>query len=364
MKDAMIGCSLCRAVAVFAKIVCRTAPPANMPVRGNWIRPEWVAAKASALIMVGIAFGPSAPANAAELGHYTPALLDVRDYVMPAKPGFYFKEFDYFYTTDSFQNYAGEKVTNIQLPRGGNANIDVNVDLFIVAPTFMWVSDWEILGAHYAAYITPTFGNSSVSAALSTQTGFGRSIDDSGFGAGDLFVEPLWLGWTQPNWDFSVGYGFYAPVGKFESGATDNIGMGFWTHQFQGAVAWYPQADRTTAVVAAVTYEINGEVKDEDVTPGQRLSVNLGADHLIPLGTSGFILDLGVELYGQFQMTDDTGSDAFRPGVHDQIFGLGPQLGLIFAPWNAAATFKWAHEINAEDRFQGENFTLNFGVGF
>jgi hypothetical protein len=38
-------------------------------------------------------------------------------------------------------------------------------------------------------------------------------------------------------------------------------------------------------------------------------------------------------------------------------------IGLIYVPWNAAATFKFAQEIGAEDRLQGESRTLNFAVG-
>jgi hypothetical protein len=303
-----------------------------------------------------------APARAGELGHYGPALADVRDYLMPS-PGFYFKEYDYYYTTDTFRNARGNKVSTIPLPRGGAVTLDVNVDIFVLAPTFMWVSDWTILGAHYAAYIIPTFGNSSIGASLATETGFGRSAQTSDFGVGDLFVQPIWLGWNETYWDFALGYGFYAPVGKFEPGAADNIGLGFWTNQFQGAIAWYPWKERGTAVVGTATYEINTEVEDEDVTPGQRLSLNLGVSQYLPLGTSGFLLELGAVAYGQWQMTDDTGTDAFRPDVHDQIFGIGPQLGLTYVPWKAAATFKWAHELGAEDRFEGDNFTLNFAVG-
>jgi hypothetical protein len=44
------------------------------------------------------------------------------------------------------------------------------------------------------------------------------------------------------------------------------------------------------------------------------------------------------------------------------VVGLGPQIGLTYLPWEAAATFKWAHELGAEDRFEGDNFTLNFAV--
>jgi hypothetical protein len=86
---------------------------------------------------------------------------------------------------------------------------------------------------------------------------------------GDLFVQPLWLGWTLTHWDVAFGYGFYAPTGKYDTttrplpgGATvttaaaDNIGLGFWTHQLQGAVTWYPWAHKATAVITVLTYEI------------------------------------------------------------------------------------------------------------
>lgn len=319
---------------------------------------------AAAAAVLGSAVAFTSSATAGEIGHYSGALADLRDYLMPAKPGFYFKQYTYYYTTDTFKDRDSNKVSEIDLPLGGSADVDVDVDIFVLAPAFMWVSDWEIFGAHYGAYIIPTFGNSSVDASLTTLRGFGVESDVSDFGVGDMFVQPLWLGWTRKHWDFSVGYGFYAPVGKFEQGASDNIGLGFWTHQAQAAVAWYPDENRGTALVAAATYEYNQDVDGADLTPGQRINANLGVDQLIPLGQSGLVLELGVGLYGQWQITDDKGADAINSDVHDQVFGVGPQVGLIYVPWGAAATAKWQHEFEAKNRFEGNNFTLNFAVGF
>ena len=134
-----------------------------------------------------------------------------------------------------------------------------------------------------------TLSNTSVAASLATSTGSGRGVDDSQFGLGDLYVQPLWLGWTQEHWDLALGYGFYAPIGKYDTEtitlpvvgpltveAADNIGLGFWTHQFQGAVAWYPWADKRMAVATALTYEIHGEKDDFDLTPGDNAHVELG----------------------------------------------------------------------------------------
>ncbi|MGE3390616.1 MAG: transporter [Gammaproteobacteria bacterium] len=314
--------------------------------------------------IAALAIGLAAPAGAGELGHYGPAVADARDFLMPATPGVAFKLYTYHYTTETFKNADGDSVSSIPLRNGSSIDVDIDVDLYVIAPALLWVSDWEILGARYGAYILPTFGNSSLGAALTTQSGFGRSVDDSAFGVGDLFVQPLWLGWVREHYDVALGYGFYAPTGEFESGATDNIGLGFWSHQFQGAFAWYPSPKRETALVAALAYEINHEIEGEDLTPGDRLSLNLGVSHLVPLNERGLLLEVGGVGYGQWQVTDDDGADAFRPGVHDTIYGLGPQIGLTYVPWEAAVTFKWVHEIGAEDRFEGDNFTLNFAVVF
>jgi len=97
-------------------------------------------------------------------------------------------------------------------------------------------------------------GVGGLAIALATRTGRGGGVDfSSSFGAGDVFVEPLWLDWSFKHWDLGLAYGFYAPVGRYDTETMnlpavgpitveeeDNIGLGFWTHQVQGAVSWYP----------------------------------------------------------------------------------------------------------------------------
>jgi hypothetical protein len=314
-------------------------------------------------IALGLSLAQPGAARGGELGHFAAPLADIRDYFMP-KPGFYFKEYNYYYHTNTFKDRHGDKVSNIDLPLGGRAHVDADVDVFVLAPAFMWVSKWEFFGAHYGAYIIPTFGNSSIDASITTIRNFGAHSDESNFGVGDMFVQPVWIGWTPKHWDFALGYGFYAPIGEYKQGASDNTGLGFWTNQFQASMAWYPNENRGTALVAAVTYEINSNIEGADITPGQRINANLGVDQMLPLGESGFLMDIGVGIYGQWQITDDKGSDAVQPGVHDRVYGVGPQIGLTYLPWNAAATAKWQHEFEAENRFEGDSFTLNFGVGF
>ncbi|MGE0748229.1 MAG: transporter, partial [Rhodospirillales bacterium] len=203
----------------------------------------------------------------------------------------------------------------------------------------------------------------------------GLSVDNnSQFGLGDLYVQPVWLGLTRTHWDFAFAYGFYAPVGEYsvkrvafpQIGATvttpspDNIGLGFWTHQFQGAVAWYPWEHRGTAVSVALTYELHHEKQDIDVTPGSHLSLNWGVSQYVPLTSDKTnLLEVGIAGYSQWQVTDDTGSAAGEPGVHDQVHAIGLILGWANVPMGFAITARYSYEFASEDRFQGSMATLN-----
>ena len=172
-----------------------------------------------------------------------------------------------------------------------------DIDVETLSPEFMWVPRWTIPGGgKFGAYVAPSFGNSSVSASLETASGRDVSSTHSQFAIGDLFVQPLWLGWTKSHWDTSVAYGFYAPTGKYNTQATslrlsglliagiatNNVGLGFWEHQFQGAVAWYPWENKRTAVSLAGTYEISDHQQGTGITPGSDFTLNWGVSQYIP----------------------------------------------------------------------------------
>jgi hypothetical protein len=315
-------------------------------------------------------------AHAAEIGHFNGGVMNIRDYFVP-EPGIYGAVYNYFYTTDRLNDRNGDEITSITInPRGGpgiTLGVDVDVNMYVLAPAFIWVSDWKILGAKYGAYITPTFANASIGATLSTATGRGGTVENATFDVGDLFVQPAWLGWALAHWDFAFGYGFYAPTGKYNTEtvtfpggrsitveASDNIGYGFWTHQLQGAAAWYPWAHKATAVTAVLTYEIHHNKEDFDLTPGQNLTLNWGMSQFLPLTQDQkLLLEIGPAGYSSWQISDDTGSDARNGDVHDDVHAAGGQLGLTYAPWYASLNFHGFYEFAAADRFQGQAFGIS-----
>lgn len=318
-------------------------------------------------------------AQAAEINHFAPGVLNIRDYAVPA-PGYYLVVYNYGYTSDRLNDSSGDEIGSVTIAPGPGPgvtlDVDVDVDAYVLAPTFIWVSPYKFLGAKYAAYLSVPVQNTSVGASLASTTGSGRAAETSQFGVGDVFVQPLWLGWTKKHWDFAAGYGFYAPTGKYDIEtitlpvvgplnveAADNIGLGFWTHQFQGAVSWYPWVDQRMAVSTALTYELNGDKEDFDLKPGENLTLSWGVSQYLPLKKDQtLLLEVGLAGYDSWQVSDDSGNDATNPPVKDQVHAVGAQLGVTVVPWNAAFNFHYFYELDAEDRFQGESIGLNFGI--
>ena len=316
-----------------------------------------------------------------EIGHFAPGVLSIRDFIMP-EPGFYGALYTYRYSTDQVNDSDGNEFKTITINPGPGPgaviDLDVDVNVGVIAPTFIWVSKWKVLGARYGAYISPAFSNTSVGASLSIYTGSGRSTEESQVGAADLFVQPVWLTWAKEHVDFAFAYGFYVPVGRYDTETVtlpvigsitaevaDNIGLGFWTHQFQGAASWYPWTDRRMAIAGALTYETHGDKQDFDFKPGQNLSLSWGISQYLPLKSDQtLLLEIGPAGYDTWQVSDDSGADAADPPAKDAVHAIGGQLGLTFVKINAALNFHYFYEFSAKDRFQGESIGLNFAIKF
>jgi hypothetical protein len=313
---------------------------------------------------------------AAEIGHFNGGLLNIRDYFVPQPAGVYGALYNYVYITDRLNNPDGDEIHSVTVNPvagpGATVNVNVDVDLYALVPALIWVPDWNPFGLKFGALIAPTFANASLEAALSVATNLGGTIEAGSFGVGDLFVQPVWVGWAPEHFDLAFAYGFYAPAGRYDTttkllpgGGTievddsDNLGYGFWTQQLQASGAWYPWTNKATAVATALTYENHQDKKDFDLEPGDNLTLNWGISQFLPLTKDHELLvEVGPAGYDSWQITDDSGSDASNH-VHDQVHGVGGQLGLAYVPWSLAVTFHAFHEFSSEDRFQGNAFGLS-----
>lgn len=320
-------------------------------------------------------------ANAGSADHYTPGVMNIRDLIVPG-PGWYALIYNYFYTSDQFNDANGNAINSISIKPGPGPALTlkpkVNFDTYALSPMIIWVAPWEPGGVRYGAFIAPLFANSNIDAEISSLNSRGINTGTSSFGVGDLFVEPIWLGYTLKHWDFSLGYGFYAPVGRYNTvtvrlpvvgpittTSPDNIGLGFWTHQIQGMAVWYPWADQRMAVMAALTYQINSSKEGIDVTPGQHLTLNWGISEYLPLSKDQkLLLEIGPSGYDDWQITDDSGSAAVNASVHQQVHAAGGQVGLTYIPWNAALNFHAAYEYSATARLAGVAYDVSLAFKF
>jgi hypothetical protein len=317
---------------------------------------------ASLAILLGV-LGSVIPAKSSELGHYAPAILRPRDFSVPP-PGFYASIIQMYYAADTIKDKNGNKIKSVEVD-GETISVDVDLDSFVTIPIFTYVIEKKVLGANYGFMIAPSFGNVSLQSALESQTNpeFGLDIDESGFGLGDAYVRPVWLGWNFGQVDLAAAYSVYVPIGKFEDGEADNVGLGMWTHEFQLAGTYYLGEQRGTALSIAGTYEIHHNKRDVDIRPGSHFSLNYGVSQFLPV-TETVLGELSIFGTGQWQVTEDRGSDATNKDVKDQVYGLGLQGSLTYLPWGANLSFHWLHEFEAEDRFEGDFFFLSLSASF
>jgi hypothetical protein len=292
---------------------------------------------------------------AAVIGHYTPGIANLRDFFQPP-PGVYYTQYNYVYLADTFRDRNGNVVDTATI-RGRTIPIDTNINLYAISPMFVWAPDWKILGARYAAYVALSVANPSLQAAIDDVEGDRRFEFESGsWGLGDTFVQPIWLQWTFPRVDLTAGYGFYAPTGRFELGANDNVGLGFWTQQVQSAVAFHFDEAKTLSLVGVQTWQIPSRFQDQDLTPGARFDLNWGISKI----WLGGMLETAALAYDTWQITNDHGSDvpAQFGGVKDQVHAAGVQLGMP----KYGLQVKYLREFGAVQRFQGSVVTLTFAL--
>jgi len=326
-------------------------------------------------VLVGLLCAAGA-VSAGEQGHYSPAIPNVRDLLVPPDPGIYYLQYNYLYSTETLKNRNGDEVGSLTVdgPLGTTTvTVEPDIEAFVVAPSLVWVSPWHVFGARYAALVLPSFVSASPQVSLSlARTGrfldrtrsIDRTLEADVGGMADTYFQPVWLGWSGEHYEASAAYGFFAPTG------TDGVSLEFWEHQLQATGAWYPWADKRMAVTVTGTYALPMQKDSEDLTPGDRFTLNWGISQYLPLEKDMSILaELGVRGYSQWQVQEDSGSDVPRIrnvqlNAKDEIHSAGLQAGLTFPQFDAYLNFGYMWEFGAEARFEGQWFGVTLAKGF
>ena len=110
------------------------------------------------------------PLKAGEPGHYAAGPPNVRNLVAP-NPGIYFSRYHYLHDANTLPDAWGEEVNTLRCrgPAGASTSVTVEpeVDVFALAPTFVWVNPYRFAGARVGALASPTFMDGSAQVSLS-----------------------------------------------------------------------------------------------------------------------------------------------------------------------------------------------------
>lgn len=261
--------------------------------------------------------------------HYPAGVEGIKGASLPP-PGLYLRDYNYLYWSDDL--------------KGGPPDFDLFA--YIQAPRLVYITDLTLLGGFYGADILVPFAYQDLTAG---------GFSGSKFGLSDIFVEPITLSWHPQKFDFSVGYGFWAPSGDYDPNNPVSPGKGFWTQMLTAGATWYPDEEKTWSVSLLNRYEFNQENQDFDATLGQFLTMEWGIAK-----TFRKTIDAGLVGYYQVQTTDSSGSAA--SSAKPWVVGLGPEVNLVCPKLGLITSVRYVYEIEAHDRPRGN--TVNVTVTY
>ena len=230
------------------------------------------------------------PGQAQVRGVYPLGMNATNSGVTPG-PGFTYANALLFYSRDHLRGAHGEVLAT------GRQFVLMDLN------TLAWVSDKKIRllgGAVLSATATLPVANNSLTSSA-------RGEISGGGGLADSFYQPLILAWREDRADIRAAYGFLAPTGRFEEGASDNVGSGYWTSTISAGQTFYLTESKATALSAFQMYEFHGRQQGTRIHPGQTLDLDYSLTQLLPLHEK-VQLQLGVVGYNQWQTTDKSGA--------------------------------------------------------
>jgi hypothetical protein len=241
---------------------------------------------------------------------------------------------------DGLRNANGEKVAT---------NIDVNMTFLITGAQV--TTDKKILGATYGFQVLPIFINNQLTVARPDVA------KGTGMGWGDMYFQPINLGWRKKKADFLAAYGIWAPSG------TQGRTLHYWGHELVGGTTVYLDEQQKWHVAGTAFFDMHQTRNDTDIKVGNYLTLEGGAGRSFLKGAG----KAGLAYAMQWKVSDDsgTGVPALARGNKNRVFGLGPSITMpVFAKGTVVglvnASYLW--EFGARTNFEGDVFIIGFTI--
>jgi hypothetical protein len=261
-----------------------------------------------------------------------------------APPGAYWGTLFYWYDTSTINNRFGDQVN----PNG-------SLNIFAGAPLVSVVTTKKFLGANYGFTIIPAV----VQNASLDSPRFG---ENPGAGFGDIYFQPVNLGWHTTHADVVAGFGIYAPTGRYTANNAngDNTGLGMWAFEPSIGTTVHLNETKTWNASALASFAFNTTKRDTNEHVGNLLTLEGGLGRTFLKGAA----KAGVVYYAQWKLTSDTltGLPALLVQGKNRTAALGPELTFPIATKNTLYgffTFRYEWEVYARTTTQGNALILS-----
>jgi hypothetical protein len=303
--------------------------------------PSWLVAAA---FMCGLA----GYAQAQNRGVYPLGLSAINSGVSAA-PGFTYSNAFLFYARDEEKGADGEVIAT------GEQSVLLDMN------TVIWASSEKIaaLGdARFSSAATLPIANNSLSSSA-------QGAISGGGGAGDLYLQPIILGWQRERADIRAILGVLAPTGRFTAGAKDNVGNGYWTPVIASGQTFYLSADRATTLSLFEMYEFHTTQEGTQIRPGETFDL----DYSVMRAFSAYgesRLQVGLIGYGAWQTTAKTGPGitATQEAQRYRVNAAGVGMNWLLPAQKVTLSLKYFDEFSNQWTYQGYSLQISVGVGF
>ena len=289
--------------------------------------------------------------NAQFLGHNLPGDAGLMSASQP-DPGTYFAPLYYGYRGDTLRDRNGDAIAYDPERLG---SLDVNG----YGIGIWWVSDKKLWGGNYSLMVAPAWTDNKFEAPIlglvaEVKTGFT-----------DLYVQPINLGWHKDRADYNAGVGIYAPTGRYDATADDNLGMGMWTLELFGGGTWYLDEAKSWSFATTASYEFHSKKEDSDIRVGQILTLEGGLGKSYMDGA----VNVGLAYYAQWKVTDDKfpGDLDLLPGLigKNRAYAVGPEVTLPLATKKTLWGFlnlRYLWEFGVRNSVEGNAFVATLSI--
>ena len=241
------------------------------------------------------------------------------------------------YLVDQFAYYHSNELVD----RSGHA-LPIGLDVDMLANGLAASVSLEL--PHMATFVNVAVSVPLVYLNASTQN---PRVSVEPRGVGDLYVQPLKLGWRPGPVELVAGYAFYAPTGSFDAEGSTGLSRGQWTQEFSmGGTLHFGPGERMKVSVLT-SFDIYGTKIGIDLRRGDSLQIQGGVGATVLRQ-----VDMGIAGYALWQVTDYGGSvvPVDLRGARDRAFGVGPEIDLIVPAALGRLTLRYTHDIADQTR--------------